>query len=76
MQILKFIWGKWKKIAHRIGIFQSKVILTLFYFTILLPFGMVLAIFKDELKIKNTASSTWIPKTSRQNSLEELKNQY
>ena len=38
---LTFLWGKWKKIAYVIGLFNSRVILTVIYFLFLWPFAVV-----------------------------------
>lgn len=76
MQFIKTLWNKWKKIAHRIGIFQSKAILTVFYFTVFLPAGIVFSLFKDVLGIKHVSSSGWVTKTKQTETLEEMRKQY
>lgn len=76
MQIIKTLWNKWKKIAHRIGVFQSRVILSVFYFTILLPVGIVFSFFKDSLNIKRPSSSNWVTKIKQADTLEEMREQY
>jgi hypothetical protein len=35
---LRAVWEWWKPIAHTIGVFQTKVILTVLYFVLLGPF--------------------------------------
>lgn len=50
MVFLKFLWKKWLGLAHVIGNFQAQVILTLFYFTFVLPFGVVMRLFADPLR--------------------------
>lgn len=76
MQIIKTLWYKWKKVAHKIAVFQSRVILTILYFTILLPFGIVFSLFKDALNIKHAHSSNWIAKNKQPEILEEMREQY
>jgi len=75
MQIICTLWQYWKKIAHRIGIFQSKLVLTLFYFTLLLPVGIVFSLFKDVLGIKTEKQSAWITKVKQAETLAEMKKQ-
>lgn len=75
MQILALVWDKWKKIARRIGVFQSRVILTIFYFTFLFPFGVIFTLFKDMLRIKSKKQSTWVEKINQTNSLELMQKQ-
>lgn len=52
MQFLKRIWQAWKKIAHKIGNFQARVLLTIFYGVLVFPFGMAARLFSDPLRIK------------------------
>jgi hypothetical protein len=52
MQTLKRIWAAWKKIAHTIGNFQARVLLTIFYGVLVFPFGMAARLFSDPLRIK------------------------
>lgn len=75
MRILKKFWENYKSIAHKIGIFQSKVILTVFYF-LLTPFGLFFSFFKDELQMKTPLKSSWINKDKQSESLSDLSNQY
>jgi len=49
--MLKRAWQAWKELAHKIGNFQARVLLTIFY-AILLPFGLVNRFFNDSLRIK------------------------
>lgn len=56
METLKRLWETWKKIAHKIGTFQGKLLLTIFYFTILAPFGLFVKIFQDPLHLKKPVS--------------------
>ncbi len=52
MRFLKPLWKKWLKIAHVIGNFQGQVILTIFYFVFVLPFGILGRIFSDPLRMR------------------------
>jgi hypothetical protein len=66
----------WMKGVRIIGAFQSKIILTVFYFIFLLPAGIIYTNFKDPLKIKNKTKSTWIVKRFQVDTLEEMGRQY
>ena len=76
MFILKKIWKRWVKIAHVIGVFQSKLILTIFYFLILSPAGIIFTLFKDGLGLKKSPKSKWVLKDKQAQTIEELKEQY
>jgi len=52
-QKLKTAWNIWKRIAHKIGNFQARVILTVLYAIAVLPFGLIARFFSDPLHIKN-----------------------
>ena len=49
---LRKLWAAWKRIAHRIGDFQARVLLTVIYALLILPFGLTIRLFSDPLKIK------------------------
>jgi hypothetical protein len=51
-KFLKSLWEGWKKIAHKIGNFQARVLLTVFYAVLVLPFGLAARFFSDPLRIK------------------------
>jgi len=50
--MLKRAWQAWKSIAHKIGNFQARVLLTLFYAVLVFPFGIVVRLLSDPLRIK------------------------
>ena len=45
-------WQAWKDLAHKIGNFQARVILSIFYAVLVLPFGLAARLFSDPLRIK------------------------
>lgn len=51
-QAIKRGWAIWTKIAHKIGNFQARVLLTLMYAILVLPFGVAVRLFGDPLRIK------------------------
>lgn len=52
-QEMKALWNAWKRLAHQIGNFQARVILTILYAIVILPFGLAARLFSDPLKIKH-----------------------
>jgi len=52
MNTLKRIWAAWKQIAQKIGNFQARVLLTVIYAVLILPFGLAVRLFSDPLRIK------------------------
>ncbi len=54
-------WERWKVIAKKIGAFQSRVILTLFYVLIVPVFALIVKLFKDPLHLRShKGESYWI----------------
>jgi hypothetical protein len=71
---MKAIWQRWKMFAERIGIFNARVILSLFYFTLLLPFGIMVKFFANPLSMRERPS--WREKESRKLNFQEAKRQF
>ncbi|MEM7008328.1 MAG: hypothetical protein AAF462_04260 [Thermodesulfobacteriota bacterium] len=53
------LWEGWKRIARKIGDFNARLILTLFYFILLFPFAVILKLFTDPLEIKKKEHIGW-----------------
>jgi hypothetical protein len=52
-QNLKELWSAWKRLAHKAGTFQARVLLTILYAILVLPFGLIVRLFADPLQIKH-----------------------
>jgi len=57
--MLKRTWEAWKRIAHRIGNFQARLLLTILYAILVLPFGLVVRLLADPLRIKRRPTA-WL----------------
>jgi hypothetical protein len=74
---MKKLWLWWKKSAHKIGNCQARVILSLFYFIVAAPFALVVKLFFDPLKLKESPkASYWLPKETPEHTLERARKQY
>ena len=62
---VKSLWSAWKRLAHKIGNFQARVLLTILYAVVVLPFGVAARLFSDAMKIKHrpTAWTATPPET-------------
>ncbi len=58
-QGLKRVWQAWTRLAHKIGNFQARVLLTVLYGVLVLPFGLIVRLFADPLRIKKRPTR-WI----------------
>jgi hypothetical protein len=59
--VLSRLWARWKVIARKIGDVQSKLMLCVFYFVILAPFGLVVRMWSDPLRLTRHGMSQWLP---------------
>ena len=60
---LKAIWKAWTRIAHIIGNFQARVLLTILYVVLVLPLGVIVRLFADPLRIKRRPEK-WLAETA------------
>lgn len=74
---MKTLWEKWKVFALKFGTFMSRVILSLIYFSIVLPYGFGVKWFSDPLAIKSRPEkSGWSPYPKVENGKEKFEQQY
>ena len=52
VQALRRIWRTWTHLVHIVGNFQARVLLTIVYAVIVLPFGLAMRLFSDPLRTK------------------------
>lgn len=77
MHMMKRFWAWWLCFAEVIGTFQSRVVLTILYFVLVSPFGLVVRIFSDPLGIKSRRQTTsWSDSSARSETLEGAKRQF
>jgi hypothetical protein len=53
------LWERWKQVARKIGDFQARALMTVFYFVILGPVAIVIRWRSDPLAIKATTPRGW-----------------
>jgi hypothetical protein len=69
--LLRRLWRVWKRFAKRIGNFQARVFLAVFYFTFFCLFALAVRWTSDPLAIKGSSSHGWLPIVSGQGSLSD-----
>lgn len=62
MTMVRSLWAGWKRVAERLGVFQSRLLLVLLYFLVVAPFALLVKIAKDPLRIRRIDGSNWIPR--------------
>lgn len=73
-EIVQLAWERLNVITSIIGDVQGRLIATLFYFTILVPFGIGSRLFSDPMNIKTT-SNVWLERPPVPTDLESAKRQ-
>lgn len=73
MEILRIIWEKWKRVGQVIGDLIGRVVLTIFYFTLMLPFGIGVRLLGDPLAIKTGMEPGWISRKTRDQKLDDAR---
>ncbi|MGA7459836.1 MAG: hypothetical protein WBW69_06400 [Candidatus Korobacteraceae bacterium] len=68
------ISGRWSKIGHAIGNFQARILLTVIYSLLILPFGLVVRVFSDSMHMKKRPQK-WFDHPPTPNTLEEARRQ-
>ena len=76
MSLLQRMWQGWKRFGKIIGDFIGRLVLTIFYFTIFLPFGLGVRILGDPLDIKSKRSFQWLDRSTRDLSLNDVRRLY
>ncbi|MBI4640406.1 MAG: hypothetical protein HY731_06910 [Candidatus Tectomicrobia bacterium] len=74
--MLSRLWQWWKRIAEKIGNFQARLLLSLFYFVVILPMGLVVRLSSDPLKLRKGQGSLWIQRESSMKDLDEARRQF
>jgi len=59
MPVLKSLWQAWKGAARKIGNFQARILLGVFYGLVLAPFALAARFASDPLAIKPGSPRGW-----------------
>lgn len=73
---LKRGWQKWLAASRFVGRILSWIVVSIFYFTIMLPFNLGVTLFGDPLKLKVIPQNFWLPRETGEDSLEAARRQF
>lgn len=65
MKVFHTAWDSWKRIGQIIGDFIGRLVLTVFYFTLFMPFGLGVRIWGDPLDVKSSQKVRWLERSTR-----------
>lgn len=74
--MIRKIWEGWKRFARVIGNFNSRLILTLFYFLVVGLFSIFIGRWKNYLRKRLPPQSNWLPVSEGEMDLSSAKRQY
>lgn len=75
-EILRLTWERMMIIATIVGDVEGRVIATLFYFTILVPFGLGSRLLSDPLHLRgNLQNVQWVERAPVENELDAARQQ-
>ncbi len=57
--MLQKAWKIWKRFGELVGNLLARLVLTVFYFTLFVPFAIGLRLFGDPLQIKRVPALSW-----------------
>lgn len=73
MSILRKAWYTWKRIGQFIGDLIGRLVLTLFYFTLFVPFGLGVRLRGDPLGIKPGHRARWLDRATRDCAIDDAR---
>ncbi|MBN1581603.1 MAG: hypothetical protein JXA89_12940 [Anaerolineae bacterium] len=75
--LLERAWDGWKRFAQQMGNFQGRVLLAMFYFVVVTPFGLLVRLFSDPLRVKQRGrTSFWLNRPAADMDLEKTRSQF
>jgi hypothetical protein len=74
--LLKRAWEAWKSFGRKLGDFQARLILSLFYFIIVAPFSLLIRV-SDPLSLKPGTARGWVVRSDpKETALERASQQF
>ena len=71
MESLRKFWHAWKRFGQIMGDLIGRLVLTVFYFTLFMPFGLGVRLLGDPLAMRPRAHSKWLERTTQDLTLED-----
>lgn len=73
MEALRKFWHAWKRFGQAIGDFVGRVVLTVFYFTLFMPFGLGVRLLGDPLSLRRHGDSKWLERKTNDLTIEDTR---
>jgi len=75
MNFLRQVWKRWRAFGKVMGAVVAAVFMTVFYFTVAIPFGIGVRLFGDPLGTK-PAKPAWRTRQEKQRTIEDARRLY
>ncbi len=74
----KLLWHRWRGFSRKMGSFQSRLMLSFFFFIIISPAALVIKVAGDPLRIKKkkAAETFWLEKKESAAEIEDYRRQF
>lgn len=74
--MLRYLWKKWMAFARIIGNFNSRVLLTLFYFVVVGIVSLLVGRWQNYLRKRLPEETNWLPVTAKASDLSDAQKQF
>ena len=74
--MIRKLWEKWQAFGRWLGNLLARIVLSIFYFTVFVPFGLGTSLFSDQLRIKTKPKKFWQMREAVSDSLDLARRQY
>jgi len=71
METLRKVWEGWKRFGQFMGDMIGRLVLTIFYFTLFVPFGLGVRFFGDPLGLRQSSRVKWVERTTQDLTIED-----
>jgi len=76
MEALRKGWQVWKRFGQFMGDLIGRVVLTVFYFTLFMPFALVMRLLRDPLALHPRGPAKWLERKTHDLTLEDSRRLY
>ena len=73
MKTLRQIWHIFKRVGQFVGDWVARIVLTVFYLTVFVPFGLGMRLLKDPLEIKAGYRGRWLERVTHDLTLDDAR---
>jgi hypothetical protein len=71
MEALRKVWQAWKRFGQFMGDLIGRLVLTVFYFTLFMPFGLGVRFFGDPLAMRAHGRPKWLERKTQDLTLDD-----